>query len=109
MSSLDMKPIYSSHGDDPSVGDAVDRFVVGLAERIDQLQDAEVDGDLSGLVGLAAGLRAEAEPAGYAALAGIAEALEIACIGENPEAVREQLIELTNIAQRVRMGHKGAV
>jgi HPt (histidine-containing phosphotransfer) domain-containing protein len=108
MSALDMKPIYSSHSDDPTVGEAVDRFVIGLAECIDQLQDAEVDGDLCGLASLAAGLRAEADAAGYAALAGVSEALEVACIDENSEAAREKLIELTEIAQRVRLGHKGA-
>jgi hypothetical protein len=102
-----MKPIYSSHCDDPSAGEAVDRFVIRLAERIDQLQDAEAD--LAGLAPLAAGLRAESDAAGYAALAGAAEVLEIACNDGDSKLVHEKLIGLTEIAQRVRLGHKGAV
>ena len=103
-----MKPIYSSHNDDPAVGEAVDRFVIGLADCIDQLQDAEVDGDLAALISLARELRAAADTAGYAALAGVAEALEIACSHDDPKAVRDELIALTTIAQRIRLGHKGA-
>jgi HPt (histidine-containing phosphotransfer) domain-containing protein len=103
-----MKPIYSSRSEDPSVGEAVDRFVIGLAERIDQLQDAEVTGELRELISLAGDLRVAADAAGYAALAGVAEALEIACTHDDPKAVRAELIGLTKIAQRIRLGHKGA-
>ena len=35
------EPIYSKVADDPSLGDAVDAFVVELAERVDALQDLD--------------------------------------------------------------------
>jgi HPt (histidine-containing phosphotransfer) domain-containing protein len=108
MSAELLKPIYSSRCDDPAAGDAVDRFVVGLAERIDLLQDAEVDGDFARLAELAEGLVVEADSSGFGALAGVAQALESACRGDDPKAAREKLLELTEIAQRIRLGHKGA-
>ena len=104
-----LKPIYSSRSDDPSVGEAVDRFVIGLAERIDLLQDAEADGDLAQLAVLASGLIVEADAIGFEAFARTARALEAACSDDEPEAARKQLLGLTEIAQRIRLGHKGAI
>ena len=103
-----LKPIYSSRSDDPSVDEVVDRFVVGLAERIDMLQDAEADGDLAQLAALARGLIAAANEAGFEALAGIAKALEAACCDDEPQSARERLLGLTEIAQRIRLGYRGA-
>jgi hypothetical protein len=103
-----LKPIYSSRSDDPDLGEAVDRFVIGLAERIDLLQDAEADGDLAQLAGLASGLIVEADAAGFEALARTARALEAACSDDEPKAARKQLLGLTEIAQRIRLGHKGS-
>ncbi len=103
-----LKPIYSSRSDDPSGGDAVDRFVIRLAERIDALQDAEADGDLAQLTALANELRVEADAAGFEALVSFAKTLESACLGDDAEAARELLLDLTEIAQRIRLGHRGA-
>jgi HPt (histidine-containing phosphotransfer) domain-containing protein len=103
-----LKPIYSSHSDDSSDGDAVDRFVIRLAERIDVLQDTEADGDLARLAALAGELSVEAGEAGFEALVAFARTLEAACLEGNTEAARERLLELTEIAQRIRMGHRGA-
>jgi len=103
-----LKPIYSSRSEDASAGAAVDRFVIRLAERIDALQDAEADGDLAQLAALAGELIAEAAAAGFEAFASTGEALGAACGDGDAEDARERLLELTQIAQRIRLGHKGA-
>jgi HPt (histidine-containing phosphotransfer) domain-containing protein len=103
-----LKPIYSSHSEDSSDDDVVDRFVIRLAERIDVLQDAEADGDLAQLAALANELMLEADEAGFEALVSFAKSLEAACLGDDAEAARERLLDLTEIAQRIRLGHRGA-
>ena len=104
-----LKPIYSSRGADSSLDDTVDQFVIRLAERIDTLQDAEAKGDLAELAALTGELTAEADAAGFETFASTAEALEAACFGDEAKAARERLLDLTEIAQRIRLGHKGAV
>jgi hypothetical protein len=103
-----LTPIYSSRSDDPHLGEVVDRFVIGLAEQIDLLQDAEANGDLAQLAALTGGLIVEAEAAGFETLAHTARALQAACSGDEPKAARKQLLGLTEMAQRIRLGHKGA-
>jgi hypothetical protein len=109
MSAERLKPIYSSRSDDPPGGDSVDRFVLHLAERIDVLQDAEIDGDLAQLATLARDLAIEAADTGFEALVALAETLESACLEGDAACARERLLDLTTIAQRIRLGHKGAV
>lgn len=102
------KPIYSSRAGDPSIDEAVDRFVIGLGERIDLFQDTELEGALERLAELARTLADEAEETGYGALAAAARTLESACLEHDAKLVREATLELTEISQRVRLGHKGA-
>jgi len=109
MSSEPPKPIYSSCGDDPEVGDALDSFVIGLAERIDVLQDAEAAGDFAQLAALAGRLATDAEFTGFGTLATAAHSLESACFSGDPKLAREATFDITELAQRIRMGHKGSV
>ena len=102
------KPIYSSRAGDPSIDEAVDRFVIGLSERVDQLQDTESDGTLKKLAEFAGTLADEAEETGYGTLAAAAQALESACLDCDAKLAREATLELTEITRRVRLGHKGA-
>jgi hypothetical protein len=104
-----LKPIYTSHVNDPAIRDAVDRFVIGLAERIDHLQDAEASRDFQLVAELAQTLMAEADQAGYGTLAGTAKSLGVATSQQEPRQIRLNLLELTEIVHRVRLGHKGAV
>lgn len=102
-------PIYSTRADDPAAIDAIAEFLVRVAERIDTLQDAERDGNLKDLAALAGTLAADAEALGFESLADCASTLERFALAEDPGAARYQLIELTEIACRVRLGHRGAV
>lgn len=101
-------PIFSSREDDPDLREALDEFTISLAERVDVLQDAELAADLDGLGPLCASLAGEAERLGFAPLADAANRVACACSEDKADAAQEALIELTDVARRVRLGHRGA-
>ena len=103
------QPIYSSRADDPQWRDAIDSFVLGLAERIDHLQDVESRGSLLEVARLARELAGEAERLGYAVLAEAARATEAVARDEKGEQTHKKLIEVTDFAHRIRLGHRGAL
>jgi hypothetical protein len=105
---LDDRPLFSTLAEDPAAESVIDDFVLRLADRIDGLQDAEAAGAIDDLAKQLASLRTEAEASGFDFLARCTEAVEAACRQSDPSAVRKELIELTGIARRVRLGHKGA-
>jgi hypothetical protein len=104
-----IRPIFSSRADDPELAEAIDAFVVGLAERIDHLQDAETEAQLPRLAAFARDLGADAEALGYEALARVARAVEAAAREEKSDEAHENLLKLTEIAYRIRLGHRGAL
>ncbi len=103
------KPILSSRSDEPAAAELIEGFIVGLAERVDDLQDAEFKGDLEDLSSMARTLGTSALELGFDLLAASASDLERCCLSDSVEQVRETLIDLTEIAKQVRMGHRGAV
>ena len=52
---------------------------------------------------------ADSRDTGFEALVALAEILEAACLEGDAACARERLLDLTTIAQRIRLGHKGAV
>jgi hypothetical protein len=105
---LEERPLYSSLTGDPTAEEAIDAFVLGLAERIDALQDAESGGPLESLIAPVAALQADAGANGFDYLAQRAEALEASCREGDAPGARKHLIDLTAIAKRIRLGHRGA-
>ena len=103
-----LDPIYSLHEKSVELEEEIDRFVVGLAEAVDGLQDAESASDLDRLDDLATALAARASRLGYPALEQIAGRVGAACQADDKPAVQGALVELTAIARRVRLGHRGA-
>ncbi len=103
------KPIHSSRSAEPEAAEQIEAFVVSLAERVDDLQDAEFKGGLEELAAMAHTLGVDATELGFDLLAASASELERCCQSYSVEQVRETLIDLTEIAKRVRMGHRGAV
>ena len=103
------RPIHSSLGEDPAQLAAIEAFVVALAERVDELQDCEAQGTLAQLAARAAALAEEATRVGYSPLAEWAEAVRRAGADRNAQDARKALLELTEVAYRVRLGHRGAV
>lgn len=103
------RPIYSSLCEDPALQDAIDAFVVVLAERVDELQDCESRADFDGLDRRGAELSAESAKVGYDGLSRCAAAVRSAAREHDAEAAHKAIVELTELAHRVRLGHRGAV
>jgi hypothetical protein len=101
-------PIHSTFEDDTELEDDIDRFVIHLAERVDVLQDAEIGEHLNELNALAEAMAADCERTGYPTLAAVARQICEACKEEKIEAIEEYVVELTELARRVRLGHRGA-
>jgi len=102
------RPIYSSLADDPAQQDLIDAFVVALAERVDELQDCEARCEFERLRTRAEALLSDARKAGYDVLVRCAESVGEAARGRHSREARKALIELTEVSQRVRLGHRGA-
>jgi len=103
------RPIHSALAAEPSLASAIETFVVGLAERVDELQDCEAQGAFARLAALATELSRDASKVGYEPLASWADAVALACHERNPQDARKALLELTEVATRVRLGHRGAM
>ena len=102
-------PIHSLYEDDPSHSVAIEGFVVALAERVDVLQDNEVSGDWPRLLANLTELMAAAERAGYPQLAASAAEVARAARERHAELAYKALVELTEVARRVRAGHRGSL
>lgn len=102
------KPIYSSHEDDPELRDPINDFVIGLAERVDLLQDAEATNNLTELGRLCAELSAISQRLGYDPLVEAARRVDGAARDNKREDARLALENLTDVSHRIRLGHRGA-
>jgi hypothetical protein len=102
------KPIFSSFAADPELEERIDAFVIEMGERIDLLQDVEIDGDLALLRELAERFSTESRELGYQPLSQAAGRVVAACLEQSPEAARKSLAELTEVSQRVRRGHSSS-
>ena len=102
------KPIFSCYAADPELEERIDAFVIQMGERVDLLQDTEIDGDLMLLRELSGKFAAESRELGYEPLARAAERVVAACLEQSPEAARKGLTDLTEISQRVRRGHSSS-
>ncbi len=102
-------PIHSSLEDDPSHAEAIEAFVVSLAERVDALQDNEASGDWPRLILNLGELSRGAEQVGYAELAQCAEETARAARERHRELAYKALVVLTDVAQRIRRAHRGAL
>ncbi|HET6304247.1 MAG TPA: hypothetical protein VFG80_05645 [Myxococcota bacterium] len=100
--------IYSERAGDPELEEALDQFVLGLAERIDRLQDAQATGDHAGLAKLTADLVRDATSLGYPQLASAGTTALEAARRRDAACVLDGVRELTDLGYRVRLGHRGA-
>ena len=101
-------PIRSTQEDVHELVEEIDRFVIGLAERIDAIQDAEMASCQNEVADLARTLSSDADRLGYPELAQISKEVATGAEDGKMDHVRESAIELTDVAQRVRLGHRGA-
>lgn len=101
-------PIRSTQENCLELAGDIDRFVIGLAERIDLVQDAELAGKAHEVSELARTLATDADRLGYPSMATSAKGVAMAAEDETSDALQETIVELTEIAQRIRQGHRGA-
>ena len=101
-------PIRSTQEDVAELAEELDRFVIGLAERIDSIQDAELVERCNEVAELARALGNDAERLGYPGMAQSAKTVSAVASDGKLDALQEAIIELTDLAQRVRRGHRGA-
>lgn len=102
-------PLFSLYEDDVDLEDDLHGFVVGLAEAVDDLQDAGSSRDLGILSKLSLALVNEASRLGYPPLEAVARSVHSASEAGKDDAIEDALVELTELARRVRLGHGGAV
>jgi hypothetical protein len=101
-------PIRSTQEDVAELAEDLDRFVIGLAERIDAVQDAELVEHYDEVSQLARALANDAERLGYPGMAQSAKSVAAAAADSKLDSLQEAVVELTDLAQRVRRGHRGA-
>jgi hypothetical protein len=101
-------PIRSTQEDIPELAEEIDRFVIGLAERIDSIQDAELVESFSQVALLSRQLSTDADRLGYPGMAQNAKSVAMAAEDGKTDSLQDLVIELTDLAQRVRRGHRGA-
>lgn len=103
----DTGPIRSLLVDDQSL-ERLDAFVVELGERIDLIQEAEQEGQLEEAAKRAGELALEAVALGLPPLAEAARRVVSSCRHGSPDAARAEIVELTDVVTRVRLGHRGS-
>ena len=101
------KPIISLLVDDPRYDERIDAFVISLGERVDAFQDAELASDLDLLRKLGAKLAKESDTVGYPALAAAGRRVALAC-DDGPESIHKAVMDLTELGQRARRGHRSS-
>ena len=102
------EPIYSTRENSAELEEAINAFVITLAERIDVFQDVHSVGDLAKLESLATTLAGNARELGYGALADQALAVGEACAEGKAEAAESGLLEIGETSQRIRRAHRGS-
>ena len=112
----DGAPILSAMAGDPEMRERLEAFVLALGEQVDELQDLESEGNWKALEAHARRLGEEASALGFAPLGEAAVATQQACLlaqerrpSRSDAGVREALLALTDVARRVRLGHRGAM
>jgi hypothetical protein len=104
---VDDGPIRALLFDDESQA-RLDAFVVGLGERIDAIQDAEHLGRLEEVGKSALEIASEAASLGLPPLAHAAERVAAICRSGDAVSARAEIVALTDVVRRVRLGHRCA-
>ena len=102
------KPIYSIREEDPEIRGEISDFVIGLAELVDTLQDLHSGTDFETLARRSRDLSKQANELGYPMFAEAAGLVVQACEADEPETAEQGLLEMTDLARRIRDAHRGA-
>ena len=102
------RPTYSTLSNSPDLEESIHEFVVSLAEQVEMLQDDEMNSDFEALEERALVLSTLADSMGYPEFARSALKVSEACSEELKSTIQKGLIELTELARSIRLGHRGA-
>jgi hypothetical protein len=108
MSNLRRTPVYSLLSTESDLDESIHLFVIGLAEQVDLLQDDEHNSDFEGLEERAVVLAGHADRMGYPDLARVVQKVADSCSEEMKGAVQKGLVQVTEIARCIRLGHRGS-
>lgn len=99
------RPLYSSFGNDPDLGELVELFVEEMPDRIEQLRVRYINADWDGLQRFAHQLKGAAGSYGFDQLTPAAGRLEESIRFSQPEdQIRAALDSLIDLCERVRPG-----
>jgi hypothetical protein len=101
-------PIRSTQEDVAELAEDLDRFVIALAERIDAIQDAELAASWPDVASVARMLANDAERLGYPGMAVCARSVAMTAEDEKTDELQDAIVDLTDLSQRIRRGHRGA-
>jgi hypothetical protein len=101
-------PIVSSYSENPQFQERIDEFVYGVSSRLDDMQNAQIDGDFALCGKLMADLSHDAENLGFDPLFQVAQEVMQACEDEDDELLLQKLQEALVIVQRIKLGHRSA-
>lgn len=99
---LDSTPILSTR-EDAHADEEFGSFLLELGDIVDWLQDAELRGDLDEVAKRCGALEKDGARFGLPPLSEASQAVRAACERRDPEAVRDELVALTEVARRVRL------
>jgi len=99
-------PIHSLLVEDEAL-EQLDAFVVALGERIDGIQEADRAGQWDEAGKYALELTTDAGRMGLPPLAEAAERVAASCRAGDFERAHRDIVELTDVVRRVRLGHRG--
>jgi len=101
-------PIRALLFDDESLV-RLDVFVLALGDSIDAIQDSEHAGRFEETAKRAADLARDAEGLGLPPLATAALRAVVSCRANDAVRIHADIVELTDVVRRVRIGHRGAL
>ena len=103
-----LRPLFSARADEPELSEDLEDFLLALAVRVDELQDAHSRGEDDGMKTMARSLAEDAERLGHEDLATAAHRILFGLDRGKAEEVHSELVELTVLARRARLAHRGA-
>ena len=101
-------PIRSTQEDVAELAEDLDRFVIALAERVDAIQDAELAASWPDVAALARTLANDAERLGYPGMVLCAKNVAMTAEDAKIDELQDTIVDLTDLAQRIRRGHRGS-
>lgn len=103
-----LRPLFSARAEEPELSEDLDDFLLALAVRVDDLQDAHSRGENDEMTKMVRSLAEDADRLGHGDLSRAALCVARALECGKAEEIHTELVELTVLARRARLAHRGA-